>query len=217
MASNLFLVTKKNKYMGYDLVGLNPKAKAPKPTHPLELLPQGTSMTMAEVEATGYFEELEKWEEDAEGASFRASMGWWAPIRFLSYVANDEHKLGITNIDDWAYNDGATVEEQFCAPLADAIEKVIPEAIPFWDELEDNHTFYWCVGHWDEIKEDSKYVNGCDEETKSRLNDVHYMYQFIKEPAVIDGRKFAGSYFVQKGHIKEFINFLRNCGGFNIY
>jgi hypothetical protein len=195
--------------MGYDLSGRNPKAATPKPV-------MADWKTATEEEKHIYRTAMDEWETTTDGAYFRASMGWWSPILILSNDANKEYKLKI-NMDDWAYNDGGGCSSaKKCKLLADGIENIAPSVMPFWNEIADDKVIYCCTQYWEELTE-SRDIVKADESAIQKLNEMHHIYQFISEPAVIDGKKYVPFNRTKKSHIKQFTNFLRNCGGFNIY
>jgi hypothetical protein len=196
--------------MGFDLTGLNPKGATPKPT--LE-----NWQTATEEEKQNYRDALDEWESITDGAYFRASMGWWTALLVLSNIANDEQELNI-DMNDWAFNDnGGCFDAENCIKLADAIEALIPELIPFWNEIDPMKTFYCCASkYWEEWGENGR-TKAPDDEILYKLNDMFNIYQFIEGPVQFEGKQFTPSSTTKKSHILEFIHFLRNCGGFIIY
>jgi hypothetical protein len=195
--------------MGYDLSGLNPKGATPRPS-------MENWATITEEERQAIRNANDEWESITPGAYFRASMGWWTAFLILSNDANKEYKLKI-NMDDWAYNDGGGCRSvKKCKLLADGIEKIAAKVMPFWNEIADDKVIYCCTQYWEELTE-SRDIVKADESVIQKLNEMHHIYQFISEPAVIDGKQYVPFNRTKKGYILEFTHFLRNCGGFRIY
>lgn len=140
-----------------------------------------------------------------KGEYFRANCWSWRPIHALIAIANEDAQV----IDDktmgyMATNDGAGLKTQAdCDALADAMEKVLANA--------------------SRIRQNGLVVS-----------DVGVAFKVTKEMvaakmAVGPDRRFAGTdsglpldalhspWQTSFDHIKQFIEFLRNCGGFQVY
>ena len=191
--------------MGMDIYGRNPKIKSPRP----ELDFSGASEAVREV----YFEELRKWEEENQGTYFRANLWSWRPIQFLINFVNEKYNLGF-DLSNYDNNSGAGLETQEdCDILADKLESMIGKL----GLNEDSDTLYLQLGMW-VVSEGDHGSFKLSDEVQEELNE-QYPLGSILESSVItsDGQLVQPAWSTSKSHIQEFVNFLRHCGGFEIW
>lgn len=190
--------------MGVDIYGMNPKLKSEKP----QLVPESAS----EEEKIAYFKALDQFEEDNPGVYFRATWWSWRPIHVIADLAIKVADLPLST-KGWDTNGGDGLKTQNdCNLLADAIE--LFTILSKKEMTEDNDRMYVCLDFW--ARQDGKIIR--DVEINNQLNEDHPIGTVLYSPVVDSTGEIAiPVYGVSLSHIKEFINFLRNCGGFEIY
>lgn len=187
--------------MGVDIYGIKPKVKHQMPERP--------DTFDSEQDKIAYLQSYEQWEEDNPGVYFRSNWWGWRPILFICNVAIDESKIKIdTRL--WGENSGGGLRsQQKCNLLADAIEKIIEQLAM----EKDNDVIYTAHGMW--VDNTGAFVG---EELNRKLNDIHPIGSILYSSIVLeDGGIYSPAHGTSLFHIKEFINFLRNCGGFEIW
>jgi hypothetical protein len=145
------------------------------------------------------------------GDYFHANWWGWRPIHYLCEMAIYDYKLNY-NTDYWGSNDGMGLQNaEECNTLADALEEILGSDI---DAKKDDERVYVCLGSWCEAGT-GKMLDG---ETTQSLNkqfedgEIHYT------PIVAEnGQLVESAHSTSVGRIKQFIEFLRNCGGFEIW
>lgn len=189
--------------MGVDIYGRNPQIVNEKPAIDWD--------TATEKDKEIYFEKLNGWEEDNPGYYFRANWWSWRPIHAIVDVACERAKVKV-NTSKWGENSGAGPRSQNkCNEIADAMEKYIAEEATFLKDDADR--FYLCLGGW--VTQEGIFLDNDKEEI---LNEEYVYGQILQNPVVMDdGTIVESSHGCCYGHIKEFITFLRNCGGFRIF
>jgi hypothetical protein len=149
-----------------------------------------------------------------EAGDYFSSNWWgWRPILALSESAMLSSKLDY-DTSYWGSNDGKGLRTQKqCDKLADAIELLISNS---YNEYltEDDDRIYICMGSWCEAGT-GQFVPS---EFTQSLNE-QYEYGDILYGSVIaeNGTMVESSYSTSLGRLKEWITFLRNCGGFKIW
>jgi len=189
--------------MGVDISGMNPIIRSPKHDYP-----NWNEMTQAEKDA--WFEMDEKWHKENPGDYFRSNWWGWRPIVMLVEFANDDYELGF-DLTNWGSNDGAGLDNQEdCNKLADALETIITTQTELEDEVD---TIYLNLGMWTSME--GKFL---EEEIEEQLNE-QYPYGSILYGSVVmdDGTIAQPSHSAPLRHVKNFISFLRECGGFEIW
>lgn len=189
--------------MGVDIYGRSPQLKGEQP--------QIEFATASEGAKTEYFEALEAWEEENPGYYFRSNWWGWRPIVFLVDAACQMNGLKV-DTSSWHYNDGTGPETQTeCDQIADALENVInKESSPL---KEDTDRIYVCMGSWC-TSEGYSVENDIEEE----LNNQYVPGEVLTSSVIAsNGQMVQSSHSSSLGHVKNFIKFLRNCGGFQVY
>jgi len=149
-----------------------------------------------------------------EAGDYFCSNWWgWRPILALSESAMLSNKLDY-DTSYWGSNDGKGLRTQKqCDKLADAIELLISNS---YNEYltEDDDRIYICMGSWCEAGT-GQFVPS---EFTESLNEQYEYGDILYGPVVAEnGTMVESSYSTSLGRLKEWIVFLRNCGGFKIW
>lgn len=142
-------------------------------------------------------------------AYFRASCWSWRPIHALCETVIDKDNLNF-NTQYWGSNDGRGLEtQQDCDRLADALEAHLKSI-----ELnEENDRIFLCLGSWSTV--DGRFIN---QDVEDELNETYPIGTVLSSAVVMkDGTIAYSAHSTSFDHIKEFISFLRKCGGFEIW
>ena len=196
--------------MGMDISGLNPTIVGDEPIFPKDW------DTLSE-KAKDYYRELdEEYHNNNPGIYFRASIWSWRPMHLAIIQANESLKLGIDDdtIEGLAHNSGAGLKTQEeCDGLAEGLEMLV-------DGMgEDGVTeFGFAFGYWN-YRDGSIIVSKEDTET---LNKEYPYGSIITEmPLKLatsnETKDVWPAHVTQVEHLRQFIEFLRNCGGFEIW
>jgi hypothetical protein len=189
--------------MGVDISGMNPIIRSPKPAYP-------DWNTATEEEKDTYFEVSNKWEKENPGDYFRSNWWGWRPIVMLCEHASYESELDI-DFSNWGSNDGAGLDNQEeCDKLADALQDIIRIST----ELEEpNDTIYLNLGSWTDMG-----GSFLDAQAEQQLNEQYQLGEVLYGSVVReDGSIVRPSHSANLTHVQNFINFLRECGGFEIW
>lgn len=190
--------------MGVDIYGISPKLKSEKPV-------QIDHNTATKEEQESYFKALDQFEDDNPGYYFRANWWAWRPIHMIAELAIRVADLPLST-KGWGNNDGDGLKTQLdCDLLADAMELYI--TFNKKQMSEDDDRIYLCMGAW--VRQDGTFINADLEEELSK----EHPFGTVMYSGVIDstGELAFPAHGSSLSHIKEFINFLRNCGGFEIH
>jgi len=149
-----------------------------------------------------------------EAGDYFCSNWWgWRPIVAISEAAMISSKLDY-DTSYWGSNDGKGLRTQKqCDKLADAIELLISNN---YNEYlaEDDDRIYIVMGSWCEAGT-GRFIGS---EREHVLNQQFEYGDMLYAPVVAeDGTMVESSYSTSLGRLKEWITFLRNCGGFKIW
>ena len=148
-----------------------------------------------------------------EGDYFCSNWWGWRPILAISEAAMLSSKLDY-DTSYWGSNDGKGLRTQKqCDKLADAIELLISNN--FNEYLtEDDDRIYICMGSWCEAGT-GKFIPS---DFTASLNEQYEYGDILYGPVVAEnGTMVESSHSASLGRLKEWITFLRNCGGFKIW
>lgn len=189
--------------MGVDITGMNPIVRSPKPQ-----MDWSSSPTDKEREA--YWDILTEWEKENPGDYFRSNWWGWRPIVMMVGFANDDYDLGF-DLEYWGSNDGAGLDNQEdCNKLADALEEIITTQTQLEEDVD---TIYLNLGSWTSM--DGKFLGS---EINEQLNEQYPNGTILYGSVVMDDGTLAQpSHSAPLRHVKKFISFLRECGGFEIW
>ena len=148
-----------------------------------------------------------------EGDYFSSNWWGWRPINTICQLAAYNSKLKI-DFSYWGSNDGKGLRTQKqCDKLADAIELLISNN---WNEYltEDDDRIYIVMGSWCEAGT-GKFIGS---EREQVLNQQFEYGDILYGPIVAEnGTMVESSHGTSLGRLKQWITFLRNCGGFKIW
>jgi len=189
--------------MGVDIYGRAPKLRYEKPD-------KDWTKIESEEEKKEYFDELEKFEDDNPGYYFRSNWWGWRPIVYLSEIAMENAGLDY-NTDLWHENSGGGLEDGFqCLQLANALEHLLAQDA---DLEQEDDVMYINLGSWS--TSNGEYV---EEDVQDSLNQ-DWPLGAVKFTKVVgeDGNMYHPTHSSPVWHIKNWIKFLKECGGFEIY
>ena len=190
--------------MGVDISGINPQIVGERPK-----TPDWDAVT--EHERSQYFNSMDLFYSNNPGVYFRSNWWAWRPIHAIADLAIELKNLRFSTIL-WGENSGGGLRTQKeCNQLADAIEEFM--ALNNANMHDEDDVFYLCLGSWvgaggaflpDEVTDNlnKDYPIGC------------IRYQGVVMP---DGQLAFPSHSAPLYHITNFVTFLRNCGGFEIW
>lgn len=189
--------------MGMDIYGIAPKVKVPPPTRPAE------DATKEIKDA--YYRDYVVWQHNEKGCYFRATSSSWQPILICCQIVNKDYNLGI-DMEYWDSNDGMGLNTQEeCDALADALTELIKENEQYY--RNNDNAFAIDLGYWTDA--DGRLV---PEEVTKQLNE-HYSTDnvFMNTQYTLNGKIYKPRYQTTIWHLTDFITFLRNSGGFEIW
>ena len=189
--------------MGVDISGMNPIRRSPRPEYP-------DWSTATKEERDTYFEVSDKWEKENPGDYFRSNWWGWRPIVMLCEYASEESELNI-DFSNWGSNDGAGLDNQEdCNLLADALEEILYTSTQM---EEPSDVIYLNLGSW--VSMDGKFL---DENVNNELNEQYEVGEVLYGSVVReDGSIVQPAHSANLKHVQNFIAFLRECGGFEIW
>ena len=190
--------------MGVDISGIRPIVRSDEPVIDF----QNASDEAKKI----YFIERDKWQDENPGVYFRANWWSWRPIVVLCESVIEKHNLKLNTLY-WGSNDGAGLKTQEeCNLLADKLEFEL-QGIQEVTNLSENDRISVNLGGWTTIE--GSFV---EEELNNKLNESYPIGSVLLTSIVTEtGETVSPSHSTQISHIKEFIKFLRECGGFEIY
>jgi hypothetical protein len=149
-----------------------------------------------------------------EAGDYFCSNWWgWRPILALSESAMLNSKLDY-DTSYWGSNDGKGLRTQKqCDKLADAIELLISNNYNEYLTTDDDR-IYIVMGLWCEAGT-GRFIPS---EAQALLNEQYEYGDILYGPVIAsDGTMVESSYGTSLGRLKQWITFLRNCGGFKIW
>lgn len=189
--------------MGVDISGMNPILRSPKPEYP-------DWNSVSETEKKAFWEIMDAWEDENPGDYFRSNWWGWRPIVMLCEYASEENELNI-DFSNWGSNDGAGLQTQEeCNRLADALEEIIHTSTQM---EEPSDVIYLNLGSW--VDMNGKFLDGMTEQI---LNEQYQIGEVLYGSVVMEGGNIVKpSHSAPLNHVQNFIAFLRECGGFEIW
>lgn len=197
--------------MGMDVSGLNPTIIGDEPVFPKD-------WDKLSQKAKDCYMELDKeFHDDNPGVYFRANVWSWRPIHMMILATNDIFNLGISadTLDGMGYNSGHGIKDkEGCIKLANKMEILVNKM-----KEENVLKFGFNMGMW--TLRGSSMIELSEEELEI-LNEEYPNNQLITElPIKLATRDESidvyPSHTTEIDHVEEFILFLRNCGGFEVY
>jgi hypothetical protein len=191
--------------MGVDISGLNPTILSERPES-IDF----ENVTDAEREI--YWEAVNKWKEENPGEYFASNWWAWRPIHMLCEIVSRKYQLRV-NTNGWGENSGYGLRSpKKCEELANALEDHINTHLTEGLK-EDNDRIYLCMGSW--CTDEGKFLS---QEVDDKLQEQYPFGTVLFNGVVLeDGTVAYPSHGTSLEHLKNWIAFLRNCGGFEIY
>ena len=221
--------------MGMDIYGIKPLkliADAVEPSRPQNEDEEGM---------VKYFEARDKYDKEVmPGRYFRANLWSWRPIQVMCTLVNQTASLNL-KMDGWGENSGKGLRSQKeCSKLADSLEiivdkfsadkvgKIYLDVSGFTEDNQGMYVKYKALDNTSYGREDvSEFLTEEDYERYAKgIKFLQSQGVYVKQPYLIEHNDYeqkdpyiliepAHSVYVQQ--IREFIVFLRNCGGFEIW
>jgi hypothetical protein len=199
--------------MGMDITGKNPvlRGEAPK---------EISWFTSTQEEKDAYLDAKHTFEENNPGVYFRANLWSWRPIAEIITYCNNVIGLNLpeTFLHGMHYNSGAGLETQAeCHKLADAIDSMIDSKFDGWEYIGTNYKLYArkVVDPEGKIFEENLYNNPeLVQELEQHLGDDMFIKDGVFE---YKGIEYNTAHATELSHLREFVTFLRECGGFEIW
>ena len=198
--------------MGFDLYGMNPynPNKAVKPEMDWSTKP-------TEAQTKEHFEKLEKYENQVVGDYFRSNVWWWRPL--AGYVIQYTGCISEEDAEKWSYNDGHEVDNETAQQIHNQLQVLIESGHTqkFQDDYEKERQKM--EKHNDKVeKELKKFCESVEKKLgKTNLAPADFPKEDHDEwERIYHKRKSGGSYPFSVEHVKEFAEFCRYSGGFQI-
>jgi len=192
--------------MGVDIYGRKPKIS-------MERLGQMEYQSLTDDEKREYLNKVEECEEKSPGNCFRSNWWAWRPILYLCGLANFEFSLKM-DMSSWGFNFGKGLRTQKqCDRLADALELMLND--DFYKEFmaDDSNVIYIVTGSWIVTSTLASF-----EDEEADLNEQYEFGTILWAPVLTKkGVLVETTYSCSLEHFKNWINFLRACGGFKIF
>jgi hypothetical protein len=199
--------------MGMDITGRNPKLRSEKPVNI-----DWFNSTQEEKDA--YMNTKHDYENNNPGVYFRANLWSWRPIAEVINYCNNVMALNLpeTFLGGMHYNSGAGLETQEeCDKLADAIDAMIIGKFDGWEYIGVNYKMYArkVVDPEGKIFEENLYNNPeLVQELEQHLGDDIFVRDGVFE---YKGIEYNTAHATGLDHLEDFVAFLRECGGFEIW
>jgi hypothetical protein len=192
--------------MGVDIYGRKPKIVTEGPK-------QIDFKSSTDEEKYEFWNKVEEWQKENPGIYFRSSWWGWRPIHMLCEMAKDKYRLKM-DMSYWDSNDGKGLRTQKqCDRLADALELMLNDIV-YKEFLADNsNVIQIAKGSW-RATDYGKITS--DEEAE--LNDRYPNGTILWAPVLTKkGVMVKSAHKCSLEDIKDWILFLRGCGGFKIW
>lgn len=189
--------------MGMDIYGLNPQLVGKQPTIDFE--------KATDEEKKQFFNDLDAWEESNPGYYFRANLWSWRSIQTLIDSVLTMYDLNWDTSKFGENSGGGFRTQEQCDTIANGIEEILGDMIEAGKE-----TIYLNLGMWVSYEPTGGVFN-VPEEIQDELNEENTR-TYVQGPIVAsNGQLVVPAHSVNINHIKNFVNFLRHCGGFEIW
>ena len=197
--------------MGMDISGVNPTIIGDEPKFP------GNFRELSDEARAFYWEIKKDWDEANPGVYFRANVWSWRPIHMAIIAVNDLFNLVVDEdtLDGMQYNSGHGIKDQdTCNKVADYLEDMMKY-------MKDKNVkqFGFNMGSW--TARDGSLLELTKDEQE--MLDIQYKYdELITDLPVQLGtrkqtEKIYPSHTTEVKHVEEFVQFLRHCGGFEVW
>jgi len=198
--------------MGFDLYGINPtiKAGSKKPT-------EVDFQKASDVELKKYFKQQTKYEEANAGLYFRNNVWWWRPLADLVIklckLLDEKQKEHLHDNGGYEYNE-ATAHY-----IADTLEAFVKSPTAKLTEREHKKAMKKAEAHNKkvQVKLNAIKVEAIARTKNKNIAPCNYPKDLNEKwDRTYWERDSADSYPFALKNVKEFIKFLRQCGGFTV-
>ena len=198
--------------MGFDLYGLKPKIKkgSVKP-------PAIDWNKCTEGERDKYFKISNKWEADNVGIYFRNNVWWWRPLADLVIklckLLDEKQKEHLHDNGGYEYNE-ATANY-----IADTLEAFVKSPVAKRTEIAHKKQMKKADAYNKkvQIKLDALRVDAIAKTGNKNIAPRDYPKDLNdKWESIYRERDYTANYPFALKNVKEFIKFLRECGGFTV-
>jgi len=198
--------------MGFDLYGLKPKIKKGSVRPPAI---DWNKCTKGERDK--YFKISNKWEADNVGIYFRNNVWWWRPladlVEKLCFFLSDKQKKHLHD------NGGHQYDEATAHKIADTLEAFVKSPVAKRTEIAHKKQMKKAETHNKkvQVKLDALKMDAIARTGKKNIAPVDYPKDLHdKWESIYRERDHTDSYPFALKNVKEFIQFLRQCGGFSV-
>ena len=200
--------------MGMDIYGVNPKIK--EDTTPPER-PKDLHNGASDEVVRKYFKQQQAYEDKNPGVYFRNNVQWWRPLaNFISEKCDWLTQEQKERLHD---NSGFEFSEHEAVTIADTLQKMVDDGTAAERE-EVNKREMEVAEAWNKGLE--KKQDELGEQAKKETGDAKVVPRdypadiYSKWNALQKQHNYSANYPFREANVKEFICFLRECGGFQI-
>tara|TARA_R100001510_G_scaffold57704_1_gene67014 strand:+ start:1907 stop:2500 length:594 start_codon:yes stop_codon:yes gene_type:complete len=196
--------------MGFDIYGLDPNLKSQRPTIDWD--------KATDNDKDAYFKALNKFEEENPGYYFRNNVWWWRPLANLIH-AKCNNLLSDEQMEGLYHNNGTEFDEDTALAIARRLSNLIKNG--YVAELEKSTKANAKIASEHNKKVEQKLADLKKEVERLRpgenLVPRDYPFPYNKHfEEIYSTKNWDDSYPFDKENVKEFINFARHSGGFQI-
>jgi hypothetical protein len=199
--------------MGMDITGKNPKLRGEKPA-------DIDWWNASQEEKDAYMNAKNDFYNQNPGVYFRANLWSWRPIAEVIQYCNNLMGLNLpeTFLHGMHFNSGEGLQTQEeCDKLADAIDAMIIGKFDGWKYIGVNYKMYArkAVNPEGQVFEENLYNNPeLIQELENHLGDDI----FVKDGEFeYNNIGYSTAHATEVDHLEDFVTFLRECGGFEIW
>jgi len=198
--------------MGFDVYGLNPTIKegSIKPEMVWETKP-------TEEEKKAYFEAKDKYEEENPGEYFRNNVWWWRKL--AQYVYENTAEISEDDYGLWHENSGHQVDEVTAIRIADTLEALIKQGHTAEYQMIVEKMMNKADEHNAKIEKELKALREkvIKITGKENIAPADYPEDYnLHWEQLYNQKSWDDSYPFAVENVKEFADFCRHSGGFEI-
>ena len=198
--------------MGFDLYGLKPKIKKG------SVIPPAIDWNKCtDKEKKKYFKISNQWEADNVGIYFRNNVWWWRPLADLVIklckLLDEKQKEHLHD------NGGYEYDEATAHYIADTLQAFVKSPVAKRTEIAHKKQMKKAKAHNKkvQIKLDALRVEAIAQTGNKNIAPCDYPKDLnAKWDSIYSERDHTDSYPFKLANVKEFIKFLRECGGFTV-
>jgi len=198
--------------MGFDLHGVNPKIKKGSVKPPAIDWDKCTKG-----ERDKYFKISNKWEADNVGIYFRNNVWWWRPladlVEKLCFFLSDKQKKHLHD------NGGHEYDEATAHKIADTLDAFVKSSVAKRTEINHKKEMKKADAHNKkvQVKLDALKMDAIARTSNKDIAPCDYPKDLKdKWDSIYREHDYTSSYPFTLKNVKEFISFLRQCGGFTV-